>query len=151
VSKAHLKRSQLPVTARAPYVCEPIPAGDLNYLVPVLDPLGSFLFWADEELARSLIKAGQVRICRTKRKIRALQAITSLDNVPPHKRCIQKKLFGLPHRRETETNPAGVWTQDALGYTHSEPGTLMPIDNARAKWARRVCTEVLLSCLKKAA
>jgi hypothetical protein len=132
-------------------VCAPIPSGDFPDMLPVLDPLESFLFWADEQLARHLIKKGQVRIFRTKHKIRALQALGALDDLPPSKVCSQNRYFGLPHKRETDTNPARVWTQDRMGSTSYRSDHLMPVDDKRAAWCRKVCRTVVNSCIKKAA
>jgi hypothetical protein len=151
VSKADLKRSQLPVTDKKLYVCEPIPAAQFPDMLPVLDPLGGFLFWADEQLARALLKKDQVRIFRTPTKIRALQAKGPLDEVPPNKVCSQNRYFGLPHHRETDTNPARVWTQDRMGSTSARPDRMMPVDDKRARWCRKVCIAVVNSCTKKAA
>jgi hypothetical protein len=84
VSKGDLKEpgaerrvvQQLPVTDSTPYVFAPIPEGFPD-LIPVLDSLGSFLFFADETLARQLVAKHQVRIVRRKKKheTRALQAL----------------------------------------------------------------------------
>jgi hypothetical protein len=146
VSKADLKGSQLPVTDPAPYVCEPIPAGHFPDVLPVLDKLGGFLFWADEDLARSLVRKHQVRICRTKNKVRALQALQELTAIKDEKRCSMVKFFGIPNRRETEENPARVWTQDKMGHSSMRYG-----DDKRAVWSRKACREVVTSCLKQAA
>jgi hypothetical protein len=152
LSKGDLKRSQLPVTDTTPYVCQPIPAGEFPDMVPVLDVLGSFMFWADEQLARSFVAKHQVRIFRTPRKIRALQALTTLDGVPANEICSQNRYFGLPNRRETDTNPARVWTQDRMGNTIPSRGpNLMPVDDSRARSCRRACFAVVTSCSKKAA
>jgi hypothetical protein len=151
LSKGDLKSSQLPVTDTTPYVCEPIPDGDFPDMVPVLDVLGSFMFFADEQLARSFVVKHQVRIFRTARKIRALQALTTLEDLPASLICSQNRYFGLPNRRETDTNPARVWTQDRMGNTIPSRGSnLMPIDDSRARFCRKVCFAVVTSCAKSA-
>lgn len=152
-SKADLKRGQLPVTESTPYVCAPIPAGDFPDVVPVLDPLGGFLFWADEELARRLIASRQVTFFRTKKKkVRALMATGPLDEADSAPRS-RRRQFGLPHCKETNTNPPRVWTQDRMGNTTARPDRLMPTDDSIARWCRKVCITVLTSCTttKKAA
>lgn len=132
------------------YAFEPIPTVELPDRLPVLDQLGSFLMWVDEHTARKLIKERKAMILRQKRgrgKIIGLMAIPDPD-LPPDKHCSRKTYFGLPHRRETEDNPANVWTQDKMGSTHKG------IPNGYARWARDVCKQVMTDCIvteKKAA
>jgi len=128
------------------YVCEPIPEALFPDLIPVLDMAGGFLFWADETQARKLVSAQQVRICRTKKKIRALQATCAAAKIVTFESGRRAALFGLPHRRETEENPAHVWTQDKMGSSSMKHG-----DNKRAVWSRKACKAVVTSCLKEAA
>jgi hypothetical protein len=149
VSKADLKLKSTPGHRSAPYVCLPIPPAEFPDLIPVIDRLGSFLFMADEPFARELLKKQQVRICRTKKNIRALQ-LKAAPDAALAKLISQRRYFGVPHRRETETNPARVWTQDQMGHTNGEKDRLMPVDDRRAEWCRRVCMEVVRSCSKAA-
>lgn len=128
------------------YVCEPVPEGSYPDMVPVLDLAGGFLFWADETLARKLVSLHQVKICRTPKKVRALQAIVVTKDLADLKPCSRAALFGIPHKRETEDNPARVWTQDKMGRSSMRDG-----DDKRAIWSRNVCKAVVTSCLKKAA
>jgi len=147
VAKAGSKDSQVPVTAATPqpYSFEPIPTVELPGAYPVLDILGSFLMWADEHQARKLLAERKVQILRRKKgkgKIIGLMVIPDPD-MPADQIVSQKKFFGLPHRRETEDNPANVWTQDKMGSTRKS------IPNARARWCRKVCKQVVLDCLTK--
>lgn len=143
--------SQLPVTESAPYVCEPVPDAPLPDLLPVLNPLGGFVMWADEHKARALLRERLVVILRRKTKIRGLQIIAMPDIMPPDQLCSQKRFFGLPHRRETNDNPARVWMQDRMGDTSAKRGTMYCISNARARWCRKVCMAVISSCSSKKA
>jgi hypothetical protein len=129
-----------------PYVLEPVPEGSYPDMVPVLDLAGGFIFWADETLARKLVGLHQVKICRTPKKIRALQAVVSTADLTDSKPCSRAALFGIPHRRETDDNPARVWTQDKMGSSSMRDG-----DNKRAVWSRNVCKAVVTSCLTKKA
>lgn len=153
MQKADLKSNSTP-GYRKPYVCAPIPDGAFPDQIPVVDSLGGFLFMADDDQARELVKQQKVRVWRTskKHKLRALQAIISLEEL--QKIVSQRRFFGVPHRRETETNPPRVWTLDNMGRTDVNRDNLMPIDDKRARWCRKVCMEVVNSCrvnLKKAA
>jgi hypothetical protein len=152
---------QLPVTDSTPYVFAPIPEG-FSDLIPVLDPLGSFLFFADETLARQLVAKHQVRIVRPKKQntakkqqVRALQALGPLDDVPAGLICSQNRYFGIPNQRETDVNPPWVWTQDKMGDTSLHPGRAgrpgRLVDDRRARWSRKVCMAVVLDCAKRAA
>ena len=140
VSKADLKGSQLPVTVSAPYVCAQIPAGLFPDMLPVLDEMGGFMFWADETLARSLVAKHQVEICRTTNKIRALKATCRITDLADQKPSSHGALFGVPHKRETDENVYRVWTLERMGWANDK----------KAQWCRKVCKEVLTSCIKAA-
>jgi hypothetical protein len=60
-----------------------------------------------------LIASGMVEILSTKRKIRALRYIHGKQKQTPQQ-AIRKPGMGSPHRRETYTNPRGVWAIDHI-------------------------------------
>jgi hypothetical protein len=138
--------NQLPVTESKPYVCEPVPPAPFPDLLPVLDPLGGFIFWADEHKARAMLREKQVVILRRKTKIRGLQVIVDPNVMSIDQICSQNRFFGLPHRRDTHDNPARVWAQDRMGDTAAKRGTMYSLPNGRARWCRKVCMAVVTSC-----
>lgn len=75
---------------------------------------GEYLWHADEETCRELIRTGKARLIRTGRRncARVLQAVVSLrrDDVRLLGRGTALDRTRYSHNRETEDNPAKVWT-----------------------------------------
>lgn len=82
----------------------------------------SFLRWVDETEARQLIKAGEVELLRTKRKLRALRYRAGRRIVygsrqtsePSYSASGRGIPAGTPHRNENYYNVRGVWHFDRI-------------------------------------
>ena len=80
--------------------------------IPVIGASGEHLMWVDEDHARQLHKAGEVRIIRRRGNVRILQAATDHRGswlIPLAGRGTALDHTRYSHRRETETNPPRVW------------------------------------------
>lgn len=83
---------------------------ELRERVPLYDG-DALIRWVDEDEARELIRAGCATLLRTKRRIRALRlrARPVAGGQRPAARDPLRR-FHYSHTRETDENPAGVWT-----------------------------------------
>ena len=86
-------------------------AGKIAKKVRLFDRANTQVCLLDREKALELIQRNEVEVLGPRRKVRAVRWISQqaeLDN--GHLVVIRKRSLGDPHRRETETNPRGVWT-----------------------------------------
>jgi hypothetical protein len=93
----------------------PIPIATLPEKLPVVDSLGNFMFWADEEKARSLIHERKVTLLRG----RSGGEIRKLQVIPGEEEAVSAADFRYmgtrySHSRETEENPKNCWTLKKL-------------------------------------
>lgn len=101
--------------------------------IPVKDRAGEILYWVTPAAAQRLINAGSVEVVGTKNRIRALLA----DPAEDQSQVIPIAAYQgqhYSHDRETERNPAGVWT-------HTVPF---------ARQDRGIFLQVVADCLKAA-
>ena len=92
---------------------------DIPGKLPLYGVDGALIEYVDETTARSLIKAGTVNICRTKRMVRSLRVRAEARTlVMPSKSkydlAHRKRPLGQSHRNETDQNPPKVWTIDRI-------------------------------------
>lgn len=118
--KAGVKPTQLPVTVFMPQVSaisEIIAELREDSKLAVYDARGAFSFWADAAAAARLLRSGGFKILRTPKRIRGLMATNGeLQRAALRAEVerIRRPGAGDSHRRETYTNPAGVWTIDRV-------------------------------------
>ena len=88
--------------------------------IPVLGVSGEHLYWADDEQARELLRAGSARLIRRGGRVRMVQATAS------YTRTVGLALLGrgtaadhtrYSHDHETPHNPPRVWTFTKLWAT----------------------------------
>ena len=82
----------------------------MPYRIAVLGRAGEFLFWADEERARDLLKTGEVTLIRSGGRVRVLHASSRLVHAVPDGRGTGLDNTRYSHNHETQQNPPRVWT-----------------------------------------
>lgn len=95
---------------------------NLADLTPLLDEHGHVIDWLDEPAARARIRSGELTVCRTKRKIRALRMRTApaLAASPPRPDLSKWTVFRHParpgesHKEKCAANPYGVWVIEPI-------------------------------------
>ena len=104
------KSLQLPVTPPRPEVQSSLSdSRPLADRIAFIDADGQHVSWLNEDEARELVRSGRASFLGTRKKIRCIQAAASgPDQGPPARPGAARRKYS--HRRETEENPAGVWT-----------------------------------------